>query len=184
MLKETHIEVNDILICNHLCGVTDEDTAWILLQEPGFIGFGVVQEDKICWPPRIQPDWTCVSDLRLFGAKGELHVWQDWAGNWQSRLLECKNIDDALTEYHVLWGNDVETDTPPWIKLVEERGTEIWLPLQGQLKDSDLPLRLKLKQIVNYDSKNHLAGITDAMFVGVTRKSTEVIFPPSSLFSS
>ena len=184
MLKETHIEITEMLICNHLCDVTDKDTAWILLQEPGFIGFGVVQADKICCPPCIQPDWACVSDLRLFGEKGEWHVWQHWAGNWQSRLLPLKNINEALTEYHALWGTDVYvvSDTQPWIKLVEDRGAEIWLPLASEgLKESDLPLRLKLKQVIDYDPKTQLASITDAALVGLARKSEEMICPPASL---
>lgn len=188
MLKETHIEINEMLICNHLCDVTDKDTAWVLLQEPGFIGFGVVQADKICWPPHIQPDWACVSDLRLFGEKGEWHVWQHSTGNWQSRLLAVKNINEALTEYHALWGTDVQvvSDMEPWIRLKEDRGTEIWLPLAGSnIKECDLPLRLKLKQVIDYQSETQLAGIADAVLVGLTRKSEEeLIFPPSSLSCS
>ena len=184
MRKETHTELNEALICQHLCDVTTENkAAWILLQEPGFIGFGVVQASEICWPPDVEPDWEHVSDLRLFGEIGEWHVWRHWDGNWQSRLLELKNIKGALTEYHALWGNDVKSDTPPWVKLVEERGTEIWLPL-AELTEKDLPLRLKLKQSVDYDPESHLAGITDAALVGLTRKSKEIILPPTSLSCS
>ncbi len=181
------IELNKPWVCEYLRDVTDEEMAWVLLQEPGFIGFGVVTKNDICFPPGVKPDWALISDLRLFGKKGEWHVWRDWDGKHYARLLEFHklNDDNSLTEYHFLWGTQkVESDESSWIKLVEDRGTEIWLPLQGQLKDSDLPLRLKLKQIVNYDSKSHLAGITDAAFVGITRESTEVIFPPSSLFCS
>ena len=188
MLKDTHTEINEILICNHLSNITDKDTAWILLQEPGFIGFGVVQSDKICWPPCIQPDWTQVRDLRLFGEKAELHIWHRWDRNWQSRLLALKNINEALTEYHTLWGTDVQvvSDTQPWIKLAEDRGTEIWLPLAGSnIEKCDLPLRLKLKQVIDYDPETQLAGIADAVLVGLTRKSEEeLIFPPSSLSCS
>lgn len=86
MLKEKHTELNEALVCQHLCDVTENETAWILLQEPGFIGFGVVLSDKICFPPDVQPDWTRINDLRLFGEKGEFHVWQHWDGNWQNRI--------------------------------------------------------------------------------------------------
>ena len=181
MKKRTHTELNKALIYQHLCDVTEKKTAWILLQEPGFIGFGVVRSDEIYLPPDVQLDWTRISDLRLFGEKGEWHVWRDWDGNWQSRLLELKNVGDALTEYHVLWGSDVKSDTHPWIKLVEERGAEIWLPLAG-IEESDLPLRLKLKQIVDYDPKSHLAGITDAVLIGlVCSKSDEELLLPTNL---
>ncbi len=168
-------ELNESWVYQRLSNVTDEDAAWVLLQEPGFIGFGVVREDNIVWPPnkpKNSPDWCLASDLRLFGEKGEWHVWRDWDGKHYARLLELKNINDALTEYHFLWGTTKEeTDTPPWIKLVEDRGTEIWLPLQGQVKNeeknSNLPLRLKLKQVIDYDCKYHLAGIVDAFLVAL-----------------
>ena len=169
MPNEKHEELNEERIRSHLCHVTANKAAWVLLQEPGFIGFGVVQSDKVCWPPNVQPDWTRISDLRLFGEKGQWHVWPHWDGTWQSRLLKSEAIDDALTEYHVLWGTKIEseTSTSPWIRLVEEgRGAEIWLPLKN-LQGYDLPLRLKLKQVVACDPQSALAGITDAALVAL-----------------
>ena len=176
-------------VCDQLCGVTAKDAAWVFLQEPGFIGFGVVMQHDICFPPDVNLDWSLTSDLRLFGEKGEWHVWRDWDGKHYARLLELDKIKDALTEYHFLWGTKKEdTYTPPWIKVVEDRGAEIWLPLADdkyRLKDSDLPLRLKLKQIVGYDSNSHLAGITDAALIGIVRSSNEdEIVPPDSLSCS
>ncbi len=180
MTKKTLEELNEELVCSHLSCVTENETAWILLQEPGFIGFGVVQADKICWPPDIQPDWTRISDLRLFGEAGEWHVWSHWNGGWQSRWLRTEDIADALTEYHALWGTDVELGTP-WVKLKEDRGTEIQLPLV-ELKKHDLPLRLKLKQIIDYDDKSGLAGITDAALVALVSNGGERVWhPPTSL---
>lgn len=181
MRKEKHTELNKALVCQHLGNVTENETAWILLQEPGFIGFGIVQPDEICWPPNVEPDWERVSDLRLFGEKGEWHVWRNWDRNWQSRLLELKNIKDTLTEYHVLWGSEIKPNTSPWIKLVEDRGAEIWLPLaDSNLEKSDLPLRLKLKQIICYDPNTHLAGITDAALVALVNREKKMIPPAGS----
>ena len=188
MPNETDKKLDEPLIRQHLSDVTAKNTAWVLLQEPGFIGFGVVQSDKICLPPYPDrqvdwtPDWARVSDLRLFGEKGEWHVWLHWDGTWQSRLLKSEEMTDTLTEYHALWGNDVKPDTPPWIKLVEDRGTEIWLPLKGLVENADLPLRLKLKQVVDYDPDYHLAGIVDAALVGLFDESCKkLLIPPSFL---
>ena len=182
MPNKTHKELDEDLISQHLGDVTEKESAWVLLQEPGFIGFGVVQKNKICWPPNVQLDWARVSDLRLFGEEGEWHVWPHWDGGWNSRLLKSEEMTDALTEYHALWGNDVESDTPPWIKLVEDRGVEIWLPLaEFNLKEAHLPLRLKLKQIVDHDPESHLAGITDAALVGLVRSSDEELLLPTNL---
>ena len=179
MTKETHKKLYEKLICSHLSDVTKNDTAWLLLQEPGFIGFGVVQSDKICWPPDVQPDWTRVSDLRLFGEAGEWHVWSHWDGTWQSRRLELQKLTDSLTEHHALWGTQVECGPTPWIKLVEKnRGTEIWLPLEELgLAEEDLPLRLELKQVIDYDDKSGLAGIVDAALVALVRKNGDKVHP-------
>lgn len=199
MSNKTPIEQLDkSWICDHLSDVTKEKMAWVLLQEPGFIGFGIVQQKDIWWPPNIpttSPDWTLTNDFRLFGEKGEWHVWRDWDGKHYARLLELQNIndDDCLTEYHALWGTKKEgTDTPPWIKVVENRGAEIWLPLQGQVKNekndqknSNLPLRLKLKQIVGYDPDYHLAGVVDAALVALVDSSCKkVLIPTASSFNT
>ena len=207
MPNKMDVKLNESWVCERLHDVTDIETkkaAWVLVQEPGFVGFGMVQQDNICFPPRVEPDWTLTSDLRLFGEKGEWHVWRDWNGKHQCRLLEFGEKGkwniwlgpegkkqscpekygekiDTITEYHALWGNDVEVETNPWIKLVEDRGTEIWLPLaEFNLKaKSHLPLCLKLKQIIGYDPKYHLAGIVDAALVGLIRKSDKELLIPS-----
>ena len=190
MPNKCQIELNKKWVCDHLSDVTEEEMAWMLTQEPGFIGFGVVQWNKICWPPNISansPDWTLTSDLRLFGEKGEWHVWRDWDGKHYARLLEFHklNDDNSLTEYHFLWGTKKEgSDKSPWIKLVEDRGAEIWLSLEkSDLKDEkkDLPLRLELKQVIDYDPKYHLAGIVDAALVGLVRSSDEKLLLPTDL---
>ena len=190
MPNKTLIELNRSWVCAHLSDVTKKNMAWVLLQEPGFIGFGVVMKDDICFPPSVNPDWTLTSDLRLFGEKGEWHVWHDWDGKHYARLLEFQKIndDDCLTEYHALWGNEIKCGPSPWIKVVEERGTEIWLPLaDSDLKEKyDLPLRLKLKQIMDYDTKYHLAGIIDAALIGLVRSSgeeNEELLLPTDLLS-
>ena len=214
MVNKTHIEeLNQSWVCEHLGDVTDMETqnsAWVLVQEPGFIGFGVVCTDEICWPKSSdwEPCWELVSDLRLFGEKGEWHVWRDWDGQHYTRLLEfdvenekhvwigCngENQDnpeksrkkrEALTEYHALWGTEVKPGKSAWIKLVEKRGTEIWLPLQGKVQDNgkgNAPLlHLKIKQVIDYDPKYHLAGIVDAALVGLVRSSDEELLFPNDL---
>ena len=218
MPNKTHIEeLNESWVCEHLSDVTDIETqnaTWILVQEPGFIGFGVVSPKNICWPPYKEsgwePDWKLVSDLRLFGGKGEWHVWRDWDRKHRSRLLKfdekneqyvwipCngENQDnpkkleekrEALTEYHALWGTEVACGKSSWIKLVEDRGAEIWIPPleETELKDADLPLRLKLKQVIDYDPKYHLAGIVDAALLALVDSSCKVkLTPDASLFNT
>lgn len=195
MPNKCQIQLNKEWVCQHLTDVTGIETkkaAWVLVQEPGFIGFGVVEVNEIWLPPyehkpsKWEPDWELISDLRLFGEKGEWHVWRDWDGKHYARLLEFQNINDnnALTECHALWGNGVKYGPSPWIILFEDRGAEIWLPLaESDLDKSNLPLRLKLKQIIDYDPDYHLAGITDAALVELVCESGNVLPPPTNLSS-
>ena len=59
MPNTKHAELSEELVRQHLCHVIDigdeNPAAWILLQEPGFIGFGAVYQDKICWPRHAEP---------------------------------------------------------------------------------------------------------------------------------
>ena len=169
--------VGEGLVCSHLSKVTSEETAWVLLQEPGFIGFGVVHSEFIRWPPDTRIDWTRVTDIRLFGEIGEWHVWSHWDATWRNRILVCKDVRDTLTEYHVLWGSKVldapDTPTGRWVVLAEDRGTNIWLPLP--LRTSDLPLRLKIEQLVEYDGTTGMAGIVDAAVRALVSGSDEKI---------
>ena len=192
MLNKTHIEeLNSDWVYQHLHDVTTNDAAWVFSQEPGFIGFGVVMQDSICFPSDVNPDWQLTIDLRLFGEKGEWHVWRDWDGEHYARLLTSDEMEkkDTITEHHFLWGTEkVDVVDSPWIKVIEKRGAEIWLPLKSEkFQDSDLPFRLELKQIVSHDPETHLAGITDAALVSLTKKDKNRIsllrFQNNELFS-
>ena len=216
MPNQTCEKLSEVWTRQHLQDVTKGEIAWVLMQEPGFIGFGVVHQDKIFWPPNMQteqknwePDWIRVTDFRLFGEKGEWHVWLDWERKHQCRLLEFDKNDEwhlwlgwkgknqcypeksgekvnILPEYHYLWGTDVRYEQSNWTKLTEDRGTEIWVPplKEKRLKTSDLPLSLKIKQVIGYDRKYYLAGIVDAALVGLVRKSGEQLIPDLSLLCS
>ncbi len=173
--------LSESLICAQLQHVTDTQATWVFLQEPGFIGFGIVQQEEILWPPDIQPDWSRIADLRLFGEKGEWHVWPDWDRRWQSRLLRLQEVKDCLTEYHALWGTQVRAGDGAWITLTEDRGIALRLPVL--VRNADLPLRLKLVQVVGGDARSGLAGIVDAALVALVSASdaSKVFTPPVKL---
>lgn len=211
MSNNAPIELNKPWVCEHLRDVTEIETkkaSWVLVQEPGFIGFGVVESNKISWPPHKpsgwEPDWERVSDLRLFGEKGDWHVWLDWDRKHRCRLLEFDKDDswriwlgadeknqgrpdssgtkiDVLPEDHALWGTQVKCGKESWVRLVEDRGAEIWMPPleEFSLTTNDLPLRLKIKQLINYKPDYHLAGIVDAALIGLVRESDETLLIPA-----
>ena len=147
-----------------------ECPTWVLVQEPSFVGFGVVRDDRIEWPPGVDPDWYRIQDIRLFGPNGEWHLWQMWDKTWNARLFQKKDGQKYIEENHYLWGTQVER-RGDWIYLKEERGVSIPFPSSCEIKDTDLPLRLKVVQIVGYDPKNRLAGIVDAALVGLYTSS-------------
>ena len=75
----------------------------------------------------------------------------------------------------------MEPGPPPWVKLVEDRGAAIWLPLaELKLTNNDLPLSLELKQVIDYEDKSSLAGIVDAALVALVRKSDEKVGTPGA----
>jgi len=181
MSPTIHNSLSTTLICAQLQHVTDTQAAWVFLQEPGFIGFGVVHQEMVHWPPDIQPDWARIVDLRLFGEKGEWHAWPRWDHHWQSRLLRLQDVKNCLTDYHALWGTQVRAGEEAWTALTEDRGTVLWLPVT--LHKADLPLRLKLLQVVGCDARSGLAGIVDAALVALVSASdsAEVFVPPVTL---
>lgn len=66
-----------------------------------------------------------------------------------------------------LWGNRVETREAggrTWSRLWEERGASVWVPFE--VKQADLPIRLKIRRRVDYQPDTGLAGYTDAMILG------------------
>lgn len=198
---QTHLD--ETIICQHLPDVTADISAWVFLREPGFIGFGVVQSDKIYLPPYPDTprDWTQVRDLCLFGEKGEWRVqlftsrngyqiqqcwlvefddkgWSHlWLG-WEESGPFSTELDDIVIAYDTLCGTRMEfTDTPPWVKLVEDRGAEIWLPLGGSaLTEKDLPLQLKLQTHVAND-------IRDGSYEALVRGSDNSVIPPRLFIS-
>lgn len=167
-------QLNDALIRAQLAQVTKKKAAWILLQEPDFVGFGVVREARISWPPDVNPDWNRVSDLRLFGEKGEWHLWSLWDGSWKSRLLRKEALAGGIEEFHYLWGTKIVPGESGWNRVTEERGAVLRLPLA----EKELPLRLKLVQVVDADPRNGLAGIVDAALVGLCTASCQEIEAP------
>ena len=173
---KTHEQLSDALVRAQCAQVTEKKAAWILLQEPDFVGFGVVEKERIVWPPGVEPDWSRVSDLRLFGEKGEWHLWSLWDGSWKSRLLERKMVTGGIEEFHYLWGTKRILDEKGWNRVTEERGAVLRLPVV--VAEKELPLRLKLVQVVGTDPRNGLAGIVDAALVSLCNAACQEIEAP------
>ncbi len=158
-------------------GVGKENWAWVFLQEPRLVAFGVVTPGRVEWPPGARVDWDRVFDLRLFNDQGEWHYWRAGTNGGKARLRLRKGGDDLLEEGHFLWGTEVVPLAGRWLELRETRGAAIKLPLAGRVKGTVLPLRLSVCQMIDYDKDTGMAGIVDAFLVGLTDKAGNVLRP-------
>ena len=159
-------------------GDPNERWAWVLVQEPQLVAFGVVTPERVVWPPDTRVDWARVFDLRIFRDTGEWHYWRD--SHWQprARLRLAAREADVWKEHPFLWGTRIDSDIMGWVKLVEERGAVLRLPLrQGTLRDDALPLRLGTQQVVDYEKETRLAGVVDAFLFQITDRSKRPLTP-------
>lgn len=152
-----------------LTDVSDGD-AWLLVQGYPATGFWVATGEQILFPPDGSSpslDWNLYWDVRLFGNKGEWHLWRTGQGKWRGRFCTASEWEDFLDREDALWGTQVETKTADgrkWTKLWEERGAAVWVPFE--VRKEKLPVRLKIRRKVDYQPDTGLAGFTDAMILG------------------
>lgn len=143
--------------------------AWLFWQDPTFIGFAKVLDDRV----DIQPEgpagleFALLRDFRLFGDAGEWHVWRTGQGRYAGRLRPAAPSPDfpCFDESHYLWGTAVcsETETVSgWTCVTEDRGMRIWLPWSPA---GNVPPALKVRQFIDRDPDTGLAGIVDAMLM-------------------
>lgn len=149
--------------------VSDGD-AWLLVQGYPATGFLVVTQEGLLTPPDgLAPplDWNLYWDLRLFGSKGEWHCWRTAPNVWRGRFCAANEWKDFMDREDALWGTQVETqgkDGRLWSRLWEQRGASVWVPFE--VKEAQLPVRLKIRRRVDYQPSTGLAGFTDAMILG------------------
>ena len=147
-----------------------DEQALMLWQDPTFIGFVNILDNMVQIQPEgpKQLDFELLKDLRLFGSKGEWHIWKSYNEQYVGRLIipqTCTEID-YIEEKHFLWGSDkcdtrAKEDTD-WSCVKEDRGMKLWLPWK---QNSNLPAYLKVRQFVEQDEATGLAGIVDAMLL-------------------
>ncbi|MDI6714682.1 MAG: CRISPR-associated protein Csx19 [Thermodesulfovibrio sp.] len=113
-----------------------------------------------------------IQRLRLFNNEKELLVWRD--NNYLKGRLRIDNeghetfVVDAC---QVLWGTDKKELGNGWIKLFEQRGTELILPYRDlKIDNKKHRLFLKTRNYISFHSKTHQATYTDCRFIGFTEK--------------
>ena len=146
--------------------VNDQD-ACLLVQGYPATGFWVISEKGVFTPPDESPslNWDLYWDLRLFGDRGEWHLWRTGAGAWAGRLCASGEWSEYLDRNDALWGTRSEkreVDGRFWTRLWEERGATVWVPGEA----TELPVRLKVRRHIGYQPETGLAGFVDAMILG------------------
>lgn len=150
-------------------------SALLLAQGYPFTGFVVInKDDAMCWPPGIDAKlwngWNLFWDLRLFGDRGEWHLWRTNDGQWKDRLASPERPewkDHHIARADVLWGKQKgseENDGISWIRYSETRGACVWVP--EACVEKDRPARLHLWQRIECDG-NGIAGVVDVMLRGI-----------------
>jgi CRISPR-associated protein (TIGR03984 family) len=154
-----------------------DNRAWLFVQGYPFTGFLVVEPEAESGVLRKPPGVTCSFedlslfwDLRLFGEKGEWHLWREDDGEWSGRFLARGECSPHIERKDVLWGLPAEKkgtsereegtrDGVVWTRFTEDRGAAFWIPGQRLKKE---PARLRLWQKIEEDGAG-LAGVVDVM---------------------
>lgn len=145
--------------------VTGEKAAWVYVQGPDFVGFGVATDQGLQWPEGSSLAGERIEEIRLFGERGEWRIWKRWdAVSWEGRrrLAEEDEKEESFSLDYLLWGRGVKKGAH--VALSEERGATILFPKRPSLdalRESDLPLRVVVKQFVDFQRDTGLAGVVD-----------------------
>jgi CRISPR-associated protein (TIGR03984 family) len=167
MTKDINMKAENDLFPLHKDVAAEDSVAWLFWQDPTFIGFAKIYKDRLeMQPGGPEPlDFVLLRDFRLFGPKGEWHVWRVSAEKLKGRFREAgqDNGQDFLKAPHLLWGTRIEQETiDDWTCVSEERGMRLWLPWKVK---EDQPGSLQVRQIIGRDEETGLAGIIDAMLL-------------------
>jgi len=147
--------------------------AWAFVQEPSFVGLGVVTKERLYL--RNQVDWARLTDLRIFTNRGEWHLWQKGSQRWGRRLRLRSAETEVISERHPLWGTKVAQVDDLWWVAHEQRGFSLFVP--AMFTEQDLPLCLEVNQVADYDRETHLAQIVDAFLTGLSTACGKPLHP-------
>jgi CRISPR-associated protein (TIGR03984 family) len=157
---------------------TSTDNVTLLIQGYPGSGFARIVNGKL--ELKLEPEetmddplaivWSRYFDIRMFGDRGEWHLWQSNSGwNGRFRGVEEWPKTNRMDRDFALWGTLIEGPVQGWWRCSEERGPVVWLPefaLAGPGKNGRQQSGvLKIRQQVEFDDAG-IAGIVDAMIMG------------------
>ncbi len=113
-----------------------------------------------------------IQRLRLFNEQKELLIWREDSGlKGRLRTDEDGERTYVVDACQVLWGTNRERLSDEWLRLYEQRGTELILPYGNvEINDRNKRLFLKTRNYIAFHPKTSQATYTDCRFVGFTER--------------
>lgn len=166
-----------------------ETGLWLLAYSHSWVKWGYYYNGQFDLDFTLAPE--NLLELRVFGLNGELYLWQAQAGiakfGWRLRQDTADlivpafsfnekngyslpstggtNLPNLADEWQVLWGNQVKAGIRTnWTTVWEQRGAALHLP-HPLLATTKLPLRLRVRHYLTYDSGTGLCYCQDARLV-------------------
>ncbi|HEY8741750.1 MAG TPA: CRISPR-associated protein Csx19 [Chloroflexota bacterium] len=146
-----------------------EPQVWLIAWLDYTVLVGLVAAEQVQTRQAIAPQY--LQELRLFGTHGEWRLWR--AGEqFQARRRRdgAGDAGEVLDDDQSLWGTQAQPAGAGWTTLLEGRGIQYDLP--GEVHDSDLPLRLRVRNYLGADATG-LVGVTDSRLVGICNQQGE-----------
>ena len=137
-----------------------------LLQGYPFTGFVKILDGALQLAPahrKLVPSgipWDLFWDIRVFGDRGERHIWKLDDRTWDSRYESFRDDENVLHREYPVWGTPTGILEEGWSLFREERGPEVWIPSELA---SQKRMVLEIDQILGETSKRGIESIVDAM---------------------
>lgn len=164
--------------------VASQRRAWVYLQGPNMVGFGIVTPSQILWPKDSSPlAPSLTEDLRLFGDLGEWHVWKRWDSSYHARFRTVPPsssgpIQPMKPQAYLLWGKSLQTEGSRYALVEEMRGATIPFPDAPWFHSNPaLPISLQVQPILDFHPETGLAGIVDVLWLGLYDKDKRPLPP-------
>jgi CRISPR-associated protein (TIGR03984 family) len=115
-----------------------------------------------------------IQKLRLFNDDKELLIWRDNNGLKGRLRIDGEGEETFVVDaYQVLWGTKKEKLRNGWIKLFEDRGTELILPYDEGVIIDDKKNRLFIMTRNYIHPETNQATYFDCRFIKFTNKQSE-----------
>jgi len=129
---------------------------------------GKVSDNKFFFYNNETIEEKYIQRMRIFNEDKEVMLWRSLDGiKGRIRIDNEGNDTYVVDASQVLWGTDKEELGNGWIKIFEDRGTELILPLEGvEVNDKERRVFLRTRNYVDFHNETKQATYVDCRFIG------------------